>query len=117
MQTDSNPFKEQLGMPDQPKGDDAHMDGEAPEEAKVPDEVEVPEEEDRKPARRKFTCGVVYDTSQSITTLEDWLDENCKGYWSVSLEDVDDAMMKKSFKLLFELPQDKESFIRQFAKR
>ena len=42
--------------------------------------------------RRALPFGVLYSTSESIVFIEDWLDDNCKGRWKVSLEEMDEEL-------------------------
>jgi len=66
----------------------------------------------RQGARRKLTCGVLYTTSGAVTEIEDWLEDNCQGDFSLGIEDMDDELIKKSLKILFELETDKQRFIK-----
>ena len=76
-----------------------------------------PSDPPKKDARRRFAYGVQYVTADSLTSLEDWLDANCQGKWSLALEDMDENRVKKTVKILFEEEGDKQRFIAQFARR
>ncbi len=65
--------------------------------------------------RRDLPFGVLYSTSESIIFIEDWLDDNCKGHWKVSLEEMDDDLVRKSIRLEFEQISDKQAFIEKFS--
>ncbi len=49
--------------------------------------------------------------------MEDWLDNNCKGRWKVSLEEMDDDLVRKSIRIEFEQISDKQVFIKRFSPR
>ena len=49
--------------------------------------------------------------------MEEWLDEKCQGEWSLSLEEMDDALEKTSYRLMFEIEGDKRSFVEDFTRR
>jgi len=62
-------------------------------------------------SRRKLTCGILFSTPGAVGQVEDWLDEHCKGDWSLNIENMDDDLIKKSLKILFELETDKQRFV------
>ena len=66
---------------------------------------------------RKALHGVQYVTSDAIGGIEDWLDMHCRGKWTVAIEDMDVGQAKKTLKILFEDPADKQNFIANFAKK
>ena len=66
--------------------------------------------------RRGWPYGLILRTTESYTILEDWLEENTVGEWGFGLEDMDDALAQKSFKVMFELEADKNSFISSFSR-
>ena len=84
-----------------------------------------PDGEDRRetPERRltgghpEMNCGIIYRTTGGMTLIEDWLDEQCQGATSLVLTGLDDDMIKKSFKILFELENDKINFVENFIKK
>lgn len=53
-------------------------------------------------------------TVRRITIIEDWLDQNMHGAWSVSLEDVSEDMERKTFILAFENESDRAFFKMRF---
>jgi hypothetical protein len=65
--------------------------------------------------RRDLPFGVLYSTSESIVFMEDWLDDNCKGRWKVSLEEMDEDLVRKSIRIEFEQIGDKQAFIERFS--
>ena len=70
-----------------------------------------------KDPRRRTVYGVEYVTADSLSNLEDWLDANCQGKWSLGLEGMDEKRVKKTVKILFAVEDDKLRFIAKFAKR
>jgi len=60
---------------------------------------------------RKLTCGILFSTPGAVAEVEDWLDDHCKGDWSLNIEGMDDDLVKKSLKILFELETDKQRFV------
>lgn len=81
---------------------------------------DVPDQEPAQPEKRQskrqigdtrgLTHGIIYTTSDSITALEDWLNDNCLGKWSMELIAMDDDLLRKRVKIMFELDSDKQSF-------
>ncbi|MDP6175454.1 MAG: hypothetical protein QGF09_14905 [Rhodospirillales bacterium] len=82
-----------------------------------PVEAERRQSERRVSERRVWSCGILYRTSEQSTVLEEWMEKNCRGKWNLRLDGVDEQLMGKSFKLMFELPEDKNNFIRYFSRR
>lgn len=70
----------------------------------------------KRPSKRQITdkrglrYGVLYTTSETISPIEDWLEENCLGKWSLELVAMDDDLVRKRTKILFELDSDKQAF-------
>ena len=60
--------------------------------------------------RRGLLHGISFTTTESMGEAEDWLGANCDGKWSLELEDIDDAMRKRTYLALFELEMDKKLF-------
>ncbi len=92
------------------------------EERRQPEpEAELPKkaEPERRQStdRRGWPHGLILRTSESYQVLEDWLDENCQGKWGLGLEDMDDALALKSFKIMFEDEADKSRFAARFSRR
>jgi len=67
--------------------------------------------------RRKLTCGVLYNCYGAIGEVEDWLDDYCEGDFNLVIEGMDDDLVKKSLKIMFELETDKSRFIEDYAKK
>jgi len=67
--------------------------------------------------QRRLSYGVLFSTVGAVADVEDWLDEHCAGDWSLSVEGMDDALIKKSLRIMFELEPDKLRFIDDFARR
>jgi hypothetical protein len=65
---------------------------------------------------RTLTCGVLYSTVGAVADVEDWLDDNCKSDWSLVVEGMDDDLIKKSLRIMFEVDSDKVKFINDFAR-
>jgi len=55
--------------------------------------------------------GVLYSTAGAVADVEDWLDANCAGDWSLSVEGMDDDLIKKSLRIMFETEAEKLRFI------
>ncbi len=64
----------------------------------------------------KMTCGLAYVTALPLSDVEDWLDANCEGDWSVGLAEGDDPIGggKTKIEILFELRPDMETFKGRF---
>ena len=58
--------------------------------------------------RSKFTCGTLYVTTEPAEDLEEWLQRQCSGGYYLSLEDIDDDLSRKTFKVLFENESDRD---------
>ena len=94
------------------------------EEDRRESEGPPPDGEERRetPERRgtgeqpEMTCGIVFKTAGGMTQIEDWLDEYCTGGCSLVLTDMDDELVKKSFRIMFELENDKINFVENFIK-
>lgn len=66
--------------------------------------------------RRGWPFGLILRTSESYHAVEDWLEENCIGKWGLGLEDMDEALALKSFKIMFEEEIDKKNFVDNFSR-
>ncbi len=64
----------------------------------------------------QMTCGLAYVTTVALSEVEDWLDANCSGDWSVGLAEGDDPIGggKTKIQILFELRPDMEIFKGRF---
>ncbi len=69
----------------------------------------------KEPTAAGISFSVLYSTSESIIFIEDWLDDNCKGRWKVSLEEMDEELVRKSIRIEFEHISDKQDFIEKFS--
>ena len=66
--------------------------------------------------RRAMSFGIIYKTAGGMTLIEDWLDDHCQGDWSLVLTGMDDELIQKSFRVMFESETDKTDFIENFIK-
>ncbi len=66
--------------------------------------------------RRTMTYDVTCKTSGAITRIEDWLDERCEGKWNIRLQDMDDKLISKSLRVMFELASDRKNFHDYYVK-
>ncbi len=66
--------------------------------------------------RRKMKHGVLYTCYGAIAEVEDWLDDQCEGDFHLVIEEIDDDLVRKSLKIMFEKETDKSVFVEQFAK-
>ncbi|MBT3361575.1 MAG: hypothetical protein HN403_18280 [Rhodospirillales bacterium] len=64
----------------------------------------------------QMTCGLAYVTGLPLSEVEDWIEANCSGDWSVGLADGDDPIGggKTKIQVLFELREDLEIFKGRF---
>ncbi len=60
--------------------------------------------------RRKLKYGIQFTTDGAINSVEEWLKEHCHGEWNIVLCDMDDDLVKKTIRIMFELSDDKELF-------
>lgn len=69
--------------------------------------------------RERKECPTVpyLTTTESYRVIEEWLEENCAGEWGMGLEDMDDALAQKSFKIMFAIEVDKDNFVSSFSRR
>ncbi len=66
--------------------------------------------------RHSMTCDVMCKTSGAISKIEDWLDERCEGKWNIRLQDMDDKLITKSLRVMFELASDRKNFLDYYVK-
>lgn len=87
-------------------------------EESPPDDEERRETPDRRSVddRREMKYGIIYKTAGGMTQIEDWLDDHCQGDWSLVLTGMDDELIQKSFRVMFESETDKTGFIENFIK-
>ncbi len=67
--------------------------------------------------RRSITYDLTCVTSGSLAEMEDWLDDHCEGKWNVILEGLDDDLVKKNLRVMFEYAEEREKFFRLYIKR
>jgi hypothetical protein len=60
--------------------------------------------------RRILRYAVLFKTGIPVVDLETWLGANCQSEWDMVLEDMDDNLMSKTLKIMFETPEDRELF-------
>ncbi len=81
------------------------------------------EDQRQEPQRRseEERRGIIYDitckTSGSVGVIEDWLDDNCEGEWKIVIEDVDDDLVNKNLRVMFEYAEGREKFLRHYLNR
>lgn len=54
--------------------------------------------------------GFKIKTSKSISGIEDWLEENCKGEWDLEIETLSTELNEKVIAVYFESDQDHDAF-------
>jgi hypothetical protein len=60
--------------------------------------------------RRVLRYTVLFKTGIPAADLENWLGANCRGDWSMVLEDMDDGLRSKTLRIMFETPSDRDRF-------
>lgn len=55
--------------------------------------------------------GLRLRTVRSLVTMEDWMDDNCLGEWSLVLLNMDELMEEKEVEIRFADINDKSNFI------
>ncbi len=66
--------------------------------------------------RRSMTYDVTCKTSGAITRIEDRLNERCVGKWNIRLQGMDDKLITKSLRIMFELESDRKNFHDYYVK-
>lgn len=66
---------------------------------------------------RRLSFGVLFSTAGAVCDVEEWLEDNCAGEWSLAVEGIDENLIKKSLQIMFEIEADKLRFISEFARR
>ena len=61
--------------------------------------------------------GVIDRTRESLLKIEDWLDDNIAGKWSIGIEGLDDKLQQKTIKIVFYEADDKRKFMRKYGGR
>jgi hypothetical protein len=82
----------------------------------TPANEERREVERRQEDRRRLAHGVRFATTGAVENVERWLRENCKGQWRIVLDDIDENLARKVLLVMFELPEEKQSFVAAFKK-
>lgn len=73
--------------------------------------------ERRHTERRVMAYGVLLSTARSVASIEDWLEPNCEGDWTIVLDEIDDDDFgKKRLRIMFEFETDKQKFIAGFRR-
>ncbi|MBT3916993.1 MAG: hypothetical protein HN731_13450 [Rhodospirillaceae bacterium] len=87
------------------------------EEVAAAEERRGADDRRRSTDRRGWPFGLILRTTESHRVIEEWLEDNCAGEWGMGLEDMDEKLAQKSFKVMFALESDKNSFVASFSKR
>jgi hypothetical protein len=53
---------------------------------------------------------IIFKTSESLIELEDWMENNLQGHWSMSIEGLSDDRAVKTLRIAFETLEEKERF-------
>ena len=69
-----------------------------------------------KPRRVRLAFALLFSTQAAVSEVETWLDDYCEGQWNLTVEGMDDELIKKSLKITFELEADKRRFIDDYAR-
>lgn len=64
--------------------------------------------------RRQWPHGLIFTTSDSLSLIKKWLGEKCRGNWLITTEAKSDSVAKTSYRLMFELEDDKDSFCMKY---
>ena len=104
--------------PDKRRGGDRRSPAGRRQGGEAPDETDQGQLEDRRSGeRRVLRYGLLYAMSRPVAEIEDWLDDLCKGTWSVMLEDLDERLERKTIRVLFEHESDKQKFKNMVQRR
>lgn len=73
---------------------------------------------DRREAdRRVMVHGLLLSTARTVASIEEWLEPNCEGDWTIVLDGLDEEVLgKKRLRIMFELETDKQKFIAEFTR-
>ena len=74
------------------------------------------DEPGQKSRRVRLAFALLFSTQSAVSEVEAWLDEYCEGQWNLTVEGMDDELIKKSLKITFELEADKRRFIDDYAR-
>jgi hypothetical protein len=64
-----------------------------------------------------LSCGVEFKTNGSIMELEEWLELNSEGKFTIGIEDIDDKRESKTLIIMFQFEQDKAKFLAKHSGR
>lgn len=64
--------------------------------------------------RREMGLNVTCRTTGAVSSVEDWLDENCHNDWNVVLDKIDDDMITKSLTVMFDTEEDRDIFLDRY---
>ena len=67
--------------------------------------------------RRRTIHGIEYVTADTLSGIQEWLEESCQGRWSLALESMDEDRVRKTVRILFEDTNDKQMFLTTFQPR
>ena len=65
--------------------------------------------------RREWPHGFIFTTSESLSSIKKWLGEKCRGNWLITTEAKSDSVVKTSYRLMFEIEDDKNSFFMKYS--
>ena len=110
----SFPSKQRSAVDSMRRTDEARRQDEEPFEGEEKrQEPEHRSEEERRGISYDVTC----KTSGSIGVIENWLDDNCEGEWKIIIEDTDDDLVNKNFRVIFEYAEERQKFLRLYIKK
>ena len=64
-----------------------------------------------------LSCGIEFKTNGSIMELEEWLETNSEGKFTIGIEDMDDKRESKTLIIMFQFGQDKAKFLAKHSGR
>mgnify|MGYP000038225936 CR=1 FL=1 len=64
-----------------------------------------------------LSCGIEFKTNGSIMELEEWLETNSEGKFTIGIEDMDDKRESKTLIIMFQFEQDKAKFLAKHSGR
>jgi len=108
------PSEQRLAVDSRRHADEQRRQSEEPFEGEEKrQEPQRRSEEERRVIFYDITC----KTSGSIGVIEDWLDDNCEGEWKIILEEMDDDLVNKNLRVMFEYAEEREKFFRLYINR
>lgn len=119
-ETDKGDTSESRFLPsEQRQSEEGRRSDEDRRQADVPIEGEDKREtDDRRTGedRRDIGLEVTCKTTGSIITIEDWLEDHCEEGWNVILQKIDEDMVQKHVKVMFESEVDRDRFLDKYLK-